>query len=175
MSNKLGSNQYKTRHTYLRSEAWASVWFVAFAASMLFNILSSEVTSPCPQNGCGISKAEAAGIEAKIELNQLKEELNKPTKTNIIAYIAKVFEKYGTDNQVKAIQCFYSESGLRTDAYNFNTNGTGDYNVPQINSIHIKRYGTKFMTDWKESILVAEKIFVAAGKSFSPWYGKLCN
>jgi hypothetical protein len=146
-----------------------------FIASVIFMVAKRTTISPCPESGCGVSKVEAAGIEAKIELAQLKEELNKPTKTNIIAYIAKVFEPYGTHNQVRAINCFYSESGLRTEAYNFNTNGTGDYNVPQINSVHTKRYGTKFMTDWKESILVAEKIFVAAGKSFSPWYGKACN
>lgn len=90
-------------------------------------------------------------------------------KSEIIAYIAKVFEPEGTAIQVWAIKCFYSESGLRTDAYNFNSNGTSDTGVAQVNSIH----GKSNLTDWKTNINVAYGIYKRSGKG--AWYGKDCK
>lgn len=92
----------------------------------------------------------------------------------ITSYIIKKFQPEGRIVAVHALNCFISESGLRPEAYNFNTNGTGDYSIAQVNSVHVKRYGTKFMTDWKENIDTAYKIFVSRGHNFSAWYGKGC-
>lgn len=95
------------------------------------------------------------------------------SKENIVWYIMKVFGKYGTDVAVKAISCFYSESGLRTEAYNFNSNGTEDRGVAQINSIHGLK--PEDAHQYRKNIDMAERVFVRAGNSFRPWYGRLCN
>jgi hypothetical protein len=97
-----------------------------------------------------------------------------PSKSEIIGEIAKVFEPEGTAVVVKAISCFYSESGLRWNAYNDkNSNGTTDSNVAQINSVHIKRFGNKFQTDYKENIRVAHMIYKERG--FDAWYAPGCH
>lgn len=182
---KVGSNQFKTRHTYLRPEAWASVWMMLFFSSMLFNIFSSEVISPCPLEGCGISKVEAAGIEAKIELTQLKEKLEKESELKkITAYIVEKFQPHGRDVAVRALACFISESGLRSDAENWNPpytdidgkyhEATYDYGVVQLND-KWQQVTKEQGFDWKFSIDRAEKVYVSRGKNFSAWYGRQCN
>ena len=106
-------------------------------------------------------------------LGLIPEKELQPTKPNIVAYIMQVFGKYGTDVGVQAINCFYSESGLRTEAYNYNTNGTDDRGIAQINSIH--GYNPQDLHDYTKNIDAAEKVFLRAGKSFRPWYGTSCN
>lgn len=106
-------------------------------------------------------------------LGLVSEKELKPTKPNIVAYIMEVFGKYGTDVGVQAINCFYSESGLRTEAYNYNTNGTDDRGIAQVNSIH--GYDPKDLHDLRKNIDAAEQIYLRAGKSFRPWYGVSCN
>lgn len=117
-------------------------------------------------------------------LGLIPEKKLEATKANIVAYIMEVFGKYGTHVGVQAIQCFYSESGLRTDAYNHNPekkdeNGnvirkaSEDRGVAQINSVH--KYNPQDMHDYRKNIDAAEKVFLRAGKTFNPWYGVLCN
>lgn len=87
-------------------------------------------------------------------------------KEEVMAYIVEVFG----DDADRAIWMAKCESGLRKDAYNgSNRNGTADYGVFQINSVHIKTYGDEFTTDWKTNVEVAHKIFKAHGNSFRPW------
>lgn len=95
-----------------------------------------------------------------------------PSKTEIIAEISRVFEPEGTHIVVQAINCFYSESGLRWDAYNgSNKNGTNDGGVAQINSIH--KIDDRF--DYKQNIKKAHEIYKSRGNSFKAWYGPRCN
>lgn len=97
----------------------------------------------------------------------------EPTTENIVAYIAKVFEPEGTAIVVKAIDCFYSESGLRTDAYNFNAwNSTDDRGIAQINSIHGMKPEDAH-NPWK-NIDKAHQIYKSRG-NFSAWYGRGCK
>lgn len=114
-------------------------------------------------------------VETKVSLaGVIPEEKLSPTKENIVAYITKVFGRYGTDVAVQAINCFYSESGLRTEAVNDkNSNGTVDRGVAQINSIH--GLSKEDAHDFIKNIDMAEKVYLRAGKSFRPWYGRLCN
>ena len=93
-----------------------------------------------------------------------------PKRSEVIAYIAKTFEPEGPQVMVKAIECFYSESGLRWNAQNTNTNGTHDGGVAQINSVH--KMGVEVF-DYKANIDKAYAMYKRQG--FRPWYGKLCN
>jgi hypothetical protein len=80
------------------------------------------------------------------------------------AYIVEVF---GEDAPA-AIAVAKCESKLNKAALNDkNSNGTTDHSVFQINSIHTKRYGSGFKTDWRENVRVAKKIYDAQG--WSPW------
>lgn len=92
----------------------------------------------------------------------------------IVAEIARVFEPEGKHVVVQAINCFYSESGLRAEAINDkNTNGTTDAGVAQINDVH--KMSVKDRLDYKKNIAKAYQIYKGRGSNWSAWYGKLCN
>lgn len=95
-----------------------------------------------------------------------------PKRSEIIAYIAKTFEPEGAQVMVKAVECFYSESGLRYNAVNTNTNGTHDGGVAQINDVH--KMTLEDRMDYQKNIDKAYEIYKRRG-NFSAWYGKLCN
>lgn len=88
----------------------------------------------------------------------------KTTKQEVMEYILEVFE----DDADRAIWVAKCESGLRTNAINDkNKNGTVDHGVFQINSVHTKRFGSEFKTDWKANVRVARAIQKEQG--FKPW------
>lgn len=90
----------------------------------------------------------------------------------IVAYITKKFAPEGKHVVVQAINCFYSESGLRSNAVGVNKNGTNDVGVAQINSIH--GMSTEDRMDYKKNIDKAYKIYKSRG-NWSAWYGKGCK
>jgi hypothetical protein len=103
---------------------------------------------------------------------------------NIIAYITRVFEPEGKHVVVKAINCFYSESGLRPNAQGWNPpklNPDGtikepasfDNGVAQLND-YWHKLSEKEKFDVKANIDRAYKIYKARG-NFSAWYGKGCK
>jgi hypothetical protein len=176
---KVGSNQFVAHKKFqLKVAVQRDVWFLT--ALTLFVIfvgrewsIKHPAVSPCPKTGCFVSEVEAAEIQAKYELRKIREEETRPTKTNVISYIAKTFESEGAAVQVRAIRCFYSESGLRTEAYNFNSNGTEDRGVAQINSVHGMK--PEDAHDYRKNIEKAYEIYKQAGKTFRPWFGKDCG
>ena len=95
----------------------------------------------------------------------------EPTLQNIIAYIVEVFEPEGKETVVWAINCFYSESGLRHDAYNYNTNGTEDRGVAQVNSIH--GLTPDEAHDFRINIDTAYQVYKRQGRA--AWYGSRCG
>ena len=157
MRVKKGSNQYKLRY-------YIPLWKMLLMFILLVIVIiiyfgykaqhPPEIISPLQDSvlNVPIQVVYAAGNE----------------KSEIIAYIAKTFEKEGTATQVWAIKCFYSESGLRTDAYNFNSNGTEDKGIAQINSVHRKSN----LYDFKTNINAAYQIYKRSGKN--AWFGRDC-
>lgn len=85
-------------------------------------------------------------------------------KVEVMAYILEVFG----DDADRAIAVAKCESGLRPNAINNkNTNGTIDHGIFQINSVHEKKRGSAFKSDWKANVRVAKQIFDEQG--FRPW------
>ena len=82
-------------------------------------------------------------------------------KEQIINY---VIDRFGKDSQ-DALKVFKCESGLRPDAVGHNTNGSSDYGIAQINSIH--SVPGRFLLDWRTNIDIAYKIFSEQG--WTPW------
>lgn len=100
-----------------------------------------------------------------------------PGTAEVIQYIAQVFKDEPAHIQVKAIECFYSESGLRWNAINDkNTNGTTDAGVAQINDVH--KMSVQERLDFKKNIEKAYKIYLGKNggrKNFAAWYGARCK
>jgi len=107
--------------------------------------------------------------------------ITTPTPKNselvdIVAYIAQVFEPEGKEVVVQAINCFYSESGLREDAVGQNTDEhrSKDHGVAQLND-YWHSLTPQQKTDYKANIDKAYDIYKGRGGNFSAWYGKRCN
>lgn len=178
---KVGTNQYKKRYKTPLTGKIDRVFLLGvfiYAFLLLLNQTRAYATNIATDHWLdSITYVKAPEVSFMVQpapkLGLIPEKELKPTKANIVAYIMEVFGKYGTDVAVQAIECFYSESGLRTEAYNFNNNGTEDRGVAQINSIH--GMNPEDAHDFIKNIDMAEKVYVRAGQTFNPWYGARCN
>jgi phosphomevalonate kinase len=92
---------------------------------------------------------------------------SKSKLQEMIDYIIKTFEPEGSLVVFQALEIAQCESHWRPNAYHYNTNTTGDYGLFQINSVHVFRYGTGFMYDWKKNVDTAYKIYKSSG--WNPW------
>ena len=93
----------------------------------------------------------------------LKKEVSKPIRDRVLSEIRQVFGSRAKE----AIRVAKCESGLDPDRINRNNNLSFDSNVFQINSVHIKRFGGEFVTNWYKNIEIAHKLFLEQG--FEPW------
>lgn len=158
MNYKKGSNQYRIKHKYIlavKPETWASVWFVAFVTMVSIPLVQPHITSPCPPDGCFVKTVMA--YEQKSKLRE------------VIDYIVYKFEDEGKVVVNQALQIAFCESKWNTEAYNYNSQSdlSSDFKVFQINSVHVSRYGTDFMYDWKANVDTAYKIYKQSG--WGPW------
>ena len=80
----------------------------------------------------------------------------KTEKEEVIEYIVEVFGEDSADAITMLRRC--ENPNFSKTATNKNNNGSVDYSPMQINDIHVKRFGTGFMTDWKENVRVARKL-----------------
>jgi hypothetical protein len=136
---------------------WTFVYFCILGG--LLYITQDRVVSPCSDSGCHVVVKTVYATDDASELEQ------------IVAYITKKFAPEGKHVVVQAINCFYSESGLRNNAIGVNKNGSNDVGVAQINSIH--GMSTEDRMDYKKNIDKAYKIYKSRG-NWSAWYGKGC-
>jgi hypothetical protein len=101
----------------------------------------------------------------EVEINELTKDL-EGDKKEIGDYIVEVFG----DHAHVALAVAKAESGLNCSALNVNTNGTVDFSVMQVNSIHMKKgYKLSELTDCKRNVDIAYEIFQSHGNSFNPW------
>jgi hypothetical protein len=96
-----------------------------------------------------------------------------PTDEEVLSYIVEVFSPEGRAVVVKAMNCFYSESGLRWNAVSpVNKNGTRDGGIAQINDVH--KLTMEERLDYKINIQKAYDIYKSRG-DFGAWYGVGCR
>jgi len=120
----------------------------------------------------GEVRIKIARVETKRRSNEILLR-QPPTASEVVREIANVFSKERPDVIVRAINCFYSESGLRENARHVNTNGTTDGGIGQINSVH--KLPDEVLFDYKKNIAESYKIYKSWGNSFAPWYGSGCR
>jgi hypothetical protein len=171
MANKIGSNQYiYKKRLELSDKALKSIWqVIAIVAIGLIIIQKTQppIISPIPPG--------------QVYAEEPKVIIPPPTTENIISYIVATFMPEGKAVALKALDCFYSESGLRADAQNWNPpytdkNGvfhsaTWDIGVAQINDVH--KMSVEDRLDYRKNIDKAYQIYKNRG--FSAWYAPACR
>lgn len=100
---------------------------------------------------------EIVEVEKQIEFEGEKHE--------IFTYIVEKFGEDAGDAITLVRKC--ENSTFDQTRTNHNRNGSVDYGIFQINSIHTARFGEEFKTDWKANVDVAYEIFSEQG--WSPW------
>lgn len=70
---------------------------------------------------------------------------------------------------VKAVAVFLAESGGVPDITHKNSNGTIDYGIAQINSVHTDLLSGKQWSDPVQNVGMAKTLYDAAGGKFTPW------
>lgn len=141
------------------------------ASSQLAVVVDSKSTGESAKPSPVLTKTEEQEGETRIEPTPMPSELEQ-----IVAYIARKFEPEGKDVVVRAINCFYSESGLRANAVGQNTDKhrSKDHGVAQLND-YWHNLTPEMKTDIYANIDKAYEIYKGRGGNFSAWYGKLCN
>lgn len=176
-----GTNQYqaKSRDNWKKTlpAGLALMTLLAVSFAILNSYLNPPIVSPLPK---AHAQEKVSGKSAEVKIvSPTPTVAPEPTPTEleeIVAYIARKFEPEGKAVVVRAINCFYSESGLRSNAVGQNTDGprSKDHGVAQLNDYWHKLTPAQ-KTDIKANIDKAYDIYKGRGDNFSAWYGKLCN
>lgn len=188
----IGTNQYKSRLKSRRSVKKPNflplgILLGSMALCWGLSVFSKPVKmiSPIPESQV-FAQEKQATKSAAVKVVHAEETKPSPTPTpepeketelvEVVAYIAKVFEPEGKDVVVQAINCFYSESGLREKAVGQNTDKyrSRDHGVAQLND-HWHNLTEAEKTQYKANIDKAYQIYKGRGGNFSAWYGKRCN
>lgn len=178
---KKGSNQYRSK--YKKDVGAYMIGFLYLMILMLalhdFSIILKPSNSDASESVNVITSPLADPAKSMAVVAYTPPATPTPTPTEleeIVAYITRVFEPEGKAVVVRAINCFYSESGLRSHAVGHNNDSvkSSDHGVAQLNDYWHKLTEAE-KTSYKANIDRAYKIYKGRGNSFSAWYGKLCN
>ena len=97
---------------------------------------------------------------------KIQKKTEKPTPDEVKTYILEVFGEKAGKEAIKLVgEC--ENSTFDQSRTNHNRNGSIDYGIFQINSIHTKKRGRKFIYDWRENVKVAKQIYDEQG--WRPW------
>lgn len=175
LRNAKGSNQYKTKKKSTNVLGQWSFVFLCVVVTLIglraleleiknqgFNQAYAEMDYVSPVAGTPTPVPSASPTPTELE--------------EVISYITKKFEPEGKHVVVQAINCFYSESGLRPNAVGQNSDAprSKDHGIAQLNDYWHKLTEAE-KTDIKANIDRAYKIYKGRGNSFDPWYGKGCR
>lgn len=174
--NRVGTNQYKIKkHKPVGYYLLGFVFVMDLLAFLYLNSLPTTILNPSVE---AASTHEMTSSSASvIPITQQLQPTPTPSELeDIVSYITRVFEPEGKDVVVRAINCFYSESGLRENAVGYNTDihQSIDYGVAQLNG-YWQNLTSEEKTNYKANIDKAYEIYKGRGNNFEAWYGKLCN
>lgn len=146
-----------------RKQLRRKIVFTTFLLLLALYIIS-KIETLNPVRALAPSQFDVVYVEKQVEV--IKEvEVDRTfdsEKQQILGYIVEVFG----DDSVDAINVVYCENrGLRPDAENWNSNGTWDAGIFQVNQIHGQ--SMEDMKDWKKNIDFAYKLFKRGG--WSQW------
>lgn len=152
----------------------SGVWFTSSGGGRIAVAGASVEAKPtqAPQNKARVKTIPTEAIPVVITTPKPEPKSDLP---EIVSYIAYKFEPEGKDVVVQAINCFYSESGLRPNAVgqNTDTHRSKDWGVAQLND-YWHNLTEEQKTEYKANIDKAYDIYKGRG-NFSAWYGKRCN
>jgi len=141
---------------------WFIVWMLTIVFVGYMATHQSEIISPLPNTGFYLRTTVYADESDHPAYSETWEDVSKE--------IIEVFSIEGKQATEWALRCFYSESGWREEAYNFNSNETDDRGIAQINSVH--GYSGD-LHDYKYNIRKALEIYQRDGSV--AWYGSQCD
>lgn len=178
---KRGTNQHAVKvHTPVVGPILATTIGTSLILLMIIPITGLKTTKFLKGFTFGQFPAVAVAVEPNVAGTSAEMKL-QPTLPNIVEYIAEKWEKHGTGEVVKAINCFYSESGLRPTATNTNNDShkSTDHGIAQLNDYWHKLTDTQ-KTDFIANIDKAYEIYHAHGNKFAvenggAWYGRGCK
>lgn len=181
---KVGSNQYRKT---IKDNFKPKMALLCFSIIMVGFYDLNITFNPSQSDASDINTVKVSPIAVPAEPKQVVVQVATPAATltpvpsptelvEVVAEIAKTFEPEGKQVVVKAINCFYSESGLRPNAVgqNKDSHHSKDHGVAQLND-YWHKLTPEEKTEIQANIQKAYKIYKGRGNSFSAWYGKLCN
>jgi hypothetical protein len=167
---KVGSNQHK-KTPKTSYGLFLKVWLILLALIVAFALWYQweldhpvEIISPIPSTGYLRVKQVKAAETTIRHIKTYKGEYNVPTR-DIIAMITEAFSEYGDRVVKQALDISYCESKWNEKAENWNTNGSVDRGIWQINSVH--KYNKATLMAAAENIAIAKKMYARQG--FRPW------
>jgi hypothetical protein len=137
---------------------------VYFALKLLANIYifhPVEITANTDREVIEIEKPIEVVKEIEVDRTFTTE------KQQILAYIVEKFGDDSADAITMIRKC--ENSSFDQSRTNHNRNGTVDYGVMQINSVHTAKCGEGIKDSWKTNIDCGYEIYKAAGNKFTPW------
>ena len=130
----------------------------AFAGSVR---AARELIYPIPPYAQVIEVPKVIEVEKEVPVGC------KTEKCRILAYIMEKFQDDAANAITMIRKC--ENSTFDQTRTNHNSNGTVDYGVMQINSIHIPKCGESIKTSWKANIDCGYKVYKNAKNTFYPW------
>lgn len=158
-SYKTGTNQYEVKHKFLKKNSWISIAIVILVAGILVAIcvLTGEYDKKLKLLGDSLLVRKVWAMQKTVY--KLPELAPLPERETNIALIKKV---WGKDSKL-GLAIARAESGYQTKVVNYNTNGTVDQGVFQVNSVH----EMPEMDDAVANISYAYTMFLKQGTT--PW------
>ena len=144
--------KYKRKTT----KKWKSQAFIGIA--LLLGVILGAKWNKVINGHTYIHTLEVKEIEVETIVYKNKCETEK---CEILSYIVEKFQDDSADAITIVRKC--ENSTFDQTRTNHNSNGSIDYGIFQINSVHTTRFGDAFKTDWKANVDAAYQIFSERG------------
>ena len=142
-------------------------YFILWLVSLFFFKWDLKFQTPVIfQKPIIITPAKQTFINPLVEVIKAEEPPKEKTWDEVAHLIIDKWSVYGKQATLDALNTFYCESKWQEWAYNKNNNGTKDYGVAQINTIHKQSRDDMWSAD--KNLDFAKKLYEDQG--FSPWY-----